>query len=141
MQSFKGDNYIARYDETNNIIYGIYGEIVTPEATTGLYSAIAALFASVDIKTVRGLVMDFRRVDRFDKGNMATVQRESYAINNQFDLSHVPVALVVDTALQEQIVDFTTKVTPDRDRKQIVYSIAEAFTYFDEWHAEHTANA
>lgn len=141
MQTLKGDDYIARYDDTNNIIYGIYDAVVTPESTVALYIAIAQLLASIDIKTVRGLVIDFRRVERFAKGNMATVQRESYTLNNKFDLSTAPMALVVDSPLQEQIVDFTTKVTPNRDRKQIVFSIAEAYTFFDEWHKEHSANA
>ena len=141
MQTIKGDDYIARYDETNNIIYGIYGAVVTAESTTGLYSRLAQLFTEADVKTIRGLVMDFRRVERFDKGNMAAVQRESHTIHHKFDLSHLPVALVVDTPLQEQIVSITNKVTPEPFRKQIVYSIAEAHTHFDEWHKEHSANA
>ena len=141
MQTIKGDDYIARYDDANHIIYGIYSAVVTAESTTALYSRLAQLFAQVDIKSIRGLVMDFRRVERFDKGNMTAVQRESHNFNQQFSLSHLPVALVVHTPLQEQIVSITRRVTPDPHRKQIVYSIAEAHTFFDEWHKEHSANA
>jgi hypothetical protein len=98
------------------------------------------IITEVGVENIRGIVMDFRRVERFDKGNMATVQRESYNIKNRFDLSRIPVALVVDTPLQEQIVDFTAKVTPDRHLKQLVYSVAEAHTYFDEWHHQQSAS-
>ncbi|MDQ7027752.1 MAG: hypothetical protein Q9P01_16760 [Anaerolineae bacterium] len=141
MQTLKGDNYIVRYDEINCIFYGIYDAVVTTQSTAALYIAASQLLASIDINAIRGIVMDFRRVERFDKGNIVTVQRENHTINHKFDLSHIPVALVVDTPLQEQIVDYTSKVTPDHDRKQIVFSIAEAYIFFDEWHQEHCASA
>jgi hypothetical protein len=140
MQTIKGDDYITRYDAINNLIYGIYGTLVTSESTVALYQAMTQLFAGVDVKTIHGLIMDFRRSARFDKGTITTVQRESHILNQCFNLAHVPVALVVDTPLQEQIVSFITRVTPDPHRKQIVYSIAEAYAYFDEWHQEQLIN-
>ena len=71
---------------------------------------MAQLLTEIDVKSVRGLVIDFRRVERFDKGNMAAVQRESHTLNHKFDLTYLPVALVVDTPLQEQIVSITNKI-------------------------------
>jgi hypothetical protein len=106
MRTIKGDDYISRYDNVTNIIYGIYAPAVTTESTIALYAAITQLLLGVDIKIIRGIVMDFRRVERFPGGNLATVQRESHALNRKFDLSHIPTALVVDTPLQEQIVGF-----------------------------------
>ena len=107
MQTIKGADFIVRYDAINRILYHIYSTIVTPKSTNEIYATGIQLITRVGVDNLHGIVLDFRRVTRFEKGHMEAVQRESQHANQQFDLSNIPIALVVDTPLQEQIVNFT----------------------------------
>lgn len=137
--SIEGDGFSVQFDGQTGIMMGVYDEVLTAEATASLYVKGAKLAQEVGLDNIRGMVFDFRRVKRFDKKNMATAQRESYRANSRLDMSHIPVALLVETPLQETTVRISAQVTPDQDRKQIVHTLEEASAFIDAWHKKHTA--
>lgn len=131
MQSIKGENYIARYADDIRVLYGIYGAIVGGESTTLLYMALGKLLRQLDETKLQGIIFDYRRVESFAKDTLAAHQRESYSLCRKFNLEPIPIALVVDSRLQEQMVRMIVAVTPRQENKEIVFSSAEAHAYFE----------
>lgn len=140
MRTIKGNNFITRYDEDKQVLYGIFGAEATGETTALIYMAILRMIRDIDVAQLQGIQFDLRRVDSFSRDNLASMQRESFRFNNKYKISHVPVAFVVITEMQEQIATLAIQMTPDKDRSEIVFSTAEAYAYFSDWH-NHQARA
>ncbi len=139
MRTIKGDHFITRYDEDKNVLYGIFGAEATGETTVLLHMAMLRIIREQNISQLYGIQYDLRRVDNFGRDNMVAMQRESFRLNRRHDISQVPVAYVVNTEVQEQIANMVIQMTPDKDRSEIVFSSAEAYGYFKEWHEQHDA--
>jgi hypothetical protein len=115
-----------------NIIYPVQ---ITPEITAKMYAWSTILAARYDPSSLSSLY-DFRAVKDFGSGTITTVRGESSQINQQHDLSRHPVALVVETHLQEQMVRTVMNITSGQKRKKIVRTIEEAHAFFIKFHAE-----
>ena len=139
MKTIKGNNFITRYDEDKNVLYGIFGAEATGESTVLLHMAMLRIIREQGISQLHGIQYDLRRVDNFSRDNMAAMQREIFRLNRRHDISKVPVAYVVNSEMQEQIANMVIQMTPDKDRSEIVFSTAEAYAYFADWHEQHNA--
>jgi len=89
------------------------------------------------VENIQGIIYDMRRIDTFSRDNLAAMQRESYRFDAREDLSGIPAAFVVESAMQEQIADLLIKMTPGKGRKDICFSSAEAHAFFADWHAQY----
>jgi hypothetical protein len=124
----------AHFDEEKRIIFVAYYGILSPEVTIQFYQWRAELVAIVDVRTIQGTVVDFREVTSFPVRNLTTVYKESRNANHLFDMSHIPVAMIVRTSQQDQSVRATMQVTPQQNRRRIVNSPESALAFIDAWH-------
>jgi hypothetical protein len=141
MQTIKGENYIVRYDDEKGILYGIYSSVASGDITARIYMSSLKFVRTVGIDNIQGMIFDMRRVEEFSRDNLASIQRENFNMDRKFNMNFVPTALVVDTAIQEQFARMTIGVSNGQERKCIVYSLAEAHMFFEEWHSENSAQA
>lgn len=107
---------------------------LTSETTVIVYTWIAKAFVGLGGAQMRGGIFDFRQVTQFDTANLSTVQRTSGKLNNNFDFSFVPIALLVASPYQEQFLRVSMKITPQEQRKRIVKTEAEALTFINSFH-------
>jgi hypothetical protein len=134
MTTVQGDGFDLKFED--GVIVGIYGKILTPEITAKVYAEGTKIVKSVGVENVRGLLLDFRAVERFIAGNLPTAQSESYRLNARYSLDHIPVALIVETPMQEQMVRVSLRSTPGQERKRIVRTDDDAWTFITQWHKD-----
>lgn len=138
MQTIKGENYIVRFDNKKGILYGIYGAVATGEITARIYMSKLKFIRNLGIENISGMIFDMRRVEEFSRDNLASMQRESFNMDKKYNTSYVPIAIVVDTQMQEQVARMLIGATSGQERKCIVYSLAEAQAALEEWHSENS---
>lgn len=127
---FETDRMVAYFDNERRYAWITYRGVLIPETTVTFYEWLGDVDAAIDIKSVHGCVIDFRPVIEFDQRNLRATKRESQTANTQLDMSHIPVALIIDTSYQGQMVRISIQATPQPERKRIVKSIEEAFSFF-----------
>jgi len=135
----EAEQFSAYYDEQERILFVTYSGIVTPDVTAQFYSWLIQSLAERPeiVETARGSVYDFRKVARFENKNLTAAQRESQNLNQRFDLTSIPVALIVGSMYQEQLLRVTMQIQPGQERKRIVRSVDEARAFFAEFHRKH----
>jgi hypothetical protein len=127
-------NVHAYVDVEQQIGYVIYRGKLTQEATAQVYKWMMDLFKKYGVQIVRGGIFDFREVTEFERNNLSAVQRRSRELNTAADFSATPIALVVSTLIQEQMVRVGQQVTPQQDRKRIVRSVEEGLAFINSLH-------
>jgi hypothetical protein len=140
MESYRMEtpNVTAYWDGARGIFYVIYRGILSADVTKEVYQWMTEKVALVKGEEIRGGIYDFRQVTDSNVGNLTTLHRESRNFNVQIDTSQTPIALVVETIHQEQIVRFSMQVTPGHGRKRIVKSMDEAHKFINDYHARQT---
>lgn len=113
--------------------YILYYGIVTAQTTIDVYSRMFGNMDSISIESVKAGIFDFRHVSGFDNSNTRTVQQKSGTINRSYDMSRVAVPLIVGNFHQQQMVHVAMKVSPQEERKKIVFSEDEAYTFINEF--------
>ncbi|RMG83055.1 MAG: hypothetical protein D6712_13685 [Chloroflexi bacterium] len=130
------EDLTAYFDDATSIAQVIYRGPMTASLTIRAYQWIAQITGVIGVEAIHGAVFDFRAVTNFESYTLSTVMRESKKANMKFDFSHVPVALLVGSGLQEQMVRVALKVSPQDFRKRLVRSQEEALAFIDEWHGQ-----
>ena len=132
------DEFEARIDAESTIMTVTYRCTLSPELTTGFYKWMMGVAQDYPelVTATRGSIFDFRQVTEFVSSNLSTVRRESKKAGQDRDLQNHPVALVVETLMQEKMVGLTMKLTEGQNRKRIVRSMDEAQGFISKWHAE-----
>lgn len=120
------------YDSDQRIVFATYKDTLTPEISSQFYAWVA-MPKDLQLKDFRGAIFDYRQVKRFHNYNIHTTKRASQTANLKFDMSHIGVALIVQTYYQEQMIRATLALTPQQERKRIVHSDAEALAFIEEW--------
>jgi hypothetical protein len=108
-----------------------YHETLTPQITAEAYHWFIDHAELVAL--IKGWIFDFRQVQKFEQGNFQAIKRESRETRQEVDISHIPVALIVGTLYQEQMVKVASKITGQEKRIQLVYTEEEALKFFREW--------
>ena len=129
----------AYYEEDTNIARIYYRGEMSPEVIIEVYDWMKSLAPYVPIQDVRGGIYDFRAVTGFRTASFRTAQSQSQKFNAASDLSHIPVALLISTFSQEQMVRVAMQVTPQEHRKAVVRTEAEARAFIDMWHEQSAA--
>jgi hypothetical protein len=107
---------------------------LTPEVTAGVYKWMYENIQRHGIDKIRGGIFDFREVTSFHIANLHTIRRSSGNLNADFDMSHIPTALVVSNPVQATMVRTSLFVTSQDKRKKIVYSMEEGRAFIDSYH-------
>lgn len=131
------ENVHATYDEEAKLLLVTYKGILSPQVTNEFYSWVFALMKEQPtlIFEARGTIFDFTQVKDFENSNISAARKQSQNVSSQqAEAKNHPVALLVKTALQERMVAVTLKLTPQNDRKKIVYSMEDAKDYIAAWH-------
>lgn len=113
--------------------------MLTLATTASVYAWNNEVLQKVDIKAIKGMFIDFRTVKKFDFKNLQTASKESRGLNQKFDLSALPVAVLVKNMYQEQMVSISMKLTAQTQRMRMVYTEAEALQFLHDWHQAHPA--
>lgn len=130
-------NVVARFDPSTSYIHVEYRQVSNPTIARAFYQWLYQLADSIGIEHVCGGIIDFRKVNIFEQGNVKAAQKESLSANRTLDMSHIPVALVVETMLQEQMVRISSNLTKQTHRMRIVRSDKEALDFITEWNQQH----
>jgi hypothetical protein len=124
----------AYYDEDQCIVFIAYAETLSPDISKAVYEWANRIATSEEVARSRGSIYDFRRVQKFNLGNLAVVQQKSTQLNRKEDFSNHAVALIVDTFYQESMVKTAMQISPGQERKRIVHSMEEALTFVENFH-------
>ncbi len=136
---FETENVLAEVNPETGIVCIIYRNILNATTTMQTYAWIAKATETFSVDALRGAIFDFRQVETFDHSNLNTTRSESRRVNDELDFSHVPVALIVETAYQESFVRMSMKITPQQDRKRVVHSMDGALHFIKKWHQQNNA--
>src|SRR5262245_38336564 len=100
------EQFSGWYDDETLILNVVYKGVLSPDVTAQMYRWLGEVIQRrpADVVRARGTIYDFRQVTGFDSRNLTSAQRQSQQFNNNNDVSNHPVALLVDTFLQEQIL-------------------------------------
>jgi hypothetical protein len=131
----------ARYDAETKLLHVTYKGILSPEVTNQFYGWLIPVMTQNPhlVTEARGSIYDFRQVKDFKSSNITTARKQSQNASQSAELKNHPVALLVETALQERMVSVMMKLTEQTDRKKLVMSIEEAQDYIAAWHKKHEA--
>jgi hypothetical protein len=135
---YECDHFKCYYNSDQGVLYVTYRSIMSPDITRQFYQWLGGMVAKnpEELMRSKGSIYDFRQVTNFDNRNLTTVQRESQQFNQQADASNHPVALIVQSKLQEQLVRVTMRVSPQQDRKRIVFSDKAALDFIESYHKD-----
>lgn len=125
------DNIDAYWYPTARVLLIIYKGELVPESTFTAYKLGGEIMAKYGVQQLRGVIGDFSRVTRFPNANLTVAHHQSKRLNQSQDLSHVAVALLVSTLMQEKFVWMTAKTNGTDYRSKIVRSMKDAFDYID----------
>jgi len=130
------EQFSAWYDDETLVLYVVYKGVLSPDVTAQMYRWLGEVIQRrpADVVRAKGSIYDFRQVTGFDSRNLTSAQRQSQQFNNKVDVTNHPVALLVDTFLQEQILRVELKISPQQDRKRMVHSEAEALAFIASFH-------
>ncbi|MCI0712291.1 MAG: hypothetical protein L0154_19210 [Chloroflexi bacterium] len=129
----------GHFDVDSGILRIAYSGNVTPEITGSIYTWGWKLSEGVGVENIHGMITDFRAVVKFAPQSLGAAVKESRRINKAFDLSRLPVALIVRNLYQEHMVKISTDLSGNSERRKIVYSDDEALAFIENWHASHSA--
>ena len=122
----------AYLDQTTCIVHVMYRGTLMPEVTVQVHRWLADLFESVGgVQHLRGMMIDYRGVRDFHSANLSTTQRQSRALSARVDLSRLPIALIVTSLYQEQMVRVTMKTARIEQHARILRSIEEAHRFIE----------
>lgn len=127
------DNIDGYWYPTVRVLLVIYKGELLPESTFTAYKIGGEIMAKYGVHQLRGIIGDFSRVTHFPNANLTVVHNQSKRLNQSQDLSHIAVALLVSTLMQERFVWMTAKTNGTTYRSKIVRSMEEAFAYIDDY--------
>jgi hypothetical protein len=129
----------AEYNAETKILCVTYFGILSPDVTNQYYGWLIPIMQNHPhlVTEARGSIYDFRQVTDFRSSNITTARKQSQTASQSAELKNHPVALVVETPLQERMVSVMMKLTEQTDRKKLVSSVEEAQDYITAWHKTH----
>jgi hypothetical protein len=139
----KTEQVHAEYDAETKILRVTYTGELNPDVTNQFYAWLLPMLQKQPhlVTEARGSIYDFRGVTDFKSSNMTTARKHSQTATQQnMELKKHPVALLVESQLQERMVSVMMVLTRQSDRKKLVYSLAEAEQYISDWHKKDAEN-
>ena len=122
------------YDEAEKIVHVAYRGDLGADVTVQVYDWLDNLIRTIGVENIYAEIFDFREVTAFQEENLQTARKTSKRMNLRLDTSQFPVALLVKTFYQEEILRTPMHIPPEHQRKRIVKTEAEARAFIEEWH-------
>jgi hypothetical protein len=132
----RSPNLSTNFDEAKGIVLINYHGHHTPEIGGQAYQWARSLLEMVGPEAIRGVIFDFSDVDVFEETTFSLAKARHEGVNRVADMSHHPVAVVVATPYQEQMVSAVSMLTHSETRTALVNSCEEAMEFIETWHAE-----
>lgn len=134
-------NVSAYFDADQAVAFVTYrGNIGADESRTA-YQWLTQLIDTLGENAIRGEVFDFSKVRMFTTDNLLEARRHSRRLNLALTEHAFPVAMIISTAMHEEILRGPMQVVPENTRKRIVRSDEEAIAFIDLWHEQSTATS
>ncbi|MFW5748152.1 MAG: hypothetical protein ACOCYT_00915 [Chloroflexota bacterium] len=127
------ENARAHYNPEDQIVYITYQGALDGSVTIKVYDWLDQLYQLVGLEAIYGEIFDFRKVDHFDQSNLVTARRTSNRMNMSKDTSQFPVALIVGSHDQEEILRGPMRIPEGHQRKRIVWSQDEGLEFIHDW--------
>ena len=127
----------AYFDPESRIVRVAYSGSLGSDVTVEVYAWLDGLVKEIGVDSINGQIFDFSNVTEFQESNLQTARKASKKMNIRIDTSKIPVALVVGTFYQEEILRGSMQISPDHVRKRIVKSEEEAMAFIEEWNMTH----
>lgn len=137
VQPLQIDQATAYFDGEQRIAYVAYRGSLGDAVTVQVYAWLDQLFKQVDIHSIAGEIFDFSKVVEFQPSNLETARKTSKRMNLKRDVSHLPVALVVENNYQLGMLETAMRISPEHTRKRIVWSHEEAQDFIRQWNRDH----
>ncbi|GAB5492824.1 MAG: hypothetical protein Phog2KO_30390 [Phototrophicaceae bacterium] len=130
------DNASAEYAEDSKIAFIKYSGVLTAEESTAVYNWLADLVETVGLTDIYGEVFDFREVTEFAPDNLMEARRNSRRYNMRNRVHDLPVAMIISSFFQEEILRGPMQNVEENKRKAIVWEMEDAINFLDNWHAQ-----
>lgn len=144
VNALKNEQVQAEYDAEKKILRVTYSGELSSDVTNQFYAWLLPMLQKQPqlVTEARGSIYDFRCVSDFKSSNMTTARKHSQTATQQnMELKKHPVALLVESPLQERMVSVMMLLTRQSDRKKLVYSLEEAEDYISDWHKKDKENS
>lgn len=128
-------NLFIRWLPEERLYWARYLGLLDGQMASQVYAVFYQLLETVSVEEIYGIVLDFRDVKRFDRTNLTATRQESRTLNKTYDLSRIPVAMLVKNLMQEQFVKISSKITGTEHRVRIVWTEEEMRAFFSNFHA------
>lgn len=132
------DNAEAVLDTDTGIIYITYSGVLSADVTTAVYDWLGDVVQAVGMDKLYGEIFDFCNVTDFMPDNLVAARRHSRRYNMRNNVRSLPVAMVVKTFYQEELLRGPLQNVEENKRKTIVRSMEEAHDFLDQWHTNNT---
>lgn len=128
-------NAQAHFDPETKIAQIRYQGELTAEESTAVYDWLGDLIDTVGLEAIYGEIFDFRDVTTFAPDNLMEARRNSRRYNLRNKVHGLPVAMIISSFYQEEILRGPMQNVEENKRKTIVWKMEEARTFLDDWHA------
>lgn len=128
----------AYFDDEHRIVRIAYRGTLGAEPAEHVYEWLDHLMKDASDESIQGEIFDFQQVVEFLPENLRTARKSSKRLNLRLE-KVLPVALIVKTFYQEEMLRSAMQIPPDHPRKRIVHTEAEAVAFIIEWHRIHHA--
>lgn len=130
MELFMHERFESFWLADLRIIHGIYKDPVTGESSSIGYQAFITNQGLIGgLARLRGVILDFREVTRFDNSNLVVTRNQSRAVkSSNLDLKPIAVALLIKTPMQKSFVGLTMQ---PEERTKMVWSWEEALAFIN----------
>lgn len=135
-QNLETETVSAYYDENTKIAYITYKGLLDGTSSTGVYEWLADLTQEIGFDTLYGEIFDFRVVQEFLPDNLMEARRKSRRYNLKNPVKQLPVAMIVSSHYQEEILRGPMQNVEENKRKAIVWTMDEAHEFLDLWHTQ-----
>ena len=134
--SLKSEKVSAEFVDDSKIAFIKYSGVLTAEESTTVYNWLADLVEAVGLDNIYGEVFDFREVTEFAPDNLMEARRNSRRYNMRNRVRDLPVAMIISSFFQEEILRGPMQNVEENKRKTVVWEMEDAINFLDEWHAQ-----
>jgi hypothetical protein len=136
---YQSANLVVHWYKNRGIIHAAFLGELLPEISAMAYKMSNEFLQKYGTERYRGVITDFRQVTVFPNANTTVTRNQSKQINAKMDLTNFPIALLVDTYMQEKIVWMVAEINGTAYRSKIVRSLEEGFEFIDDYRSQQNA--
>lgn len=129
------DTVTATYDDDTRIATISYQGLLGADTTIAVYDWLGDLIDEVGFENLYGEIFDFRNVREFLPDNLMEARRKSRRYNMRNNVRRLPVAMIVSSHYQEEILRGPLQNVEENKRKTIVWTMEDAIAFLHAWHA------